>query len=415
MAYEPGGMSEKLGNRYEGRWVAKQLLRLLNEEIRSVTVELIGPEEEGVDLLVVKKNNVRQLQQCKARMANQNSWSVRALATRGILGHLQNHLDRDPQVEFVLVSSIPAQPLGDICDSTRNSNENPLDFYRYQISNIGEARQKTFSEFCAALGLKPGQPEDLAIAFDCLKRTSIELFPDDDNSWTDLLTWAGFLLTGEPETAIDVLLTYAENHHQYRKPIYVDGLRAYLAERHHINARNLSHDHRIAPAVEELKIQFFDSIIPGLIHGEVIPRQETHRIIESLGSGQDVILHGPAGYGKSGILYELSEYLQREKIPFLAVRLDRRIPENTARQFGISMGLPDSPVSSLAGLAARRNAVLILDQLDAIRWTTAHSSAAMDVCKELVRQTKSLRTEGTKILIVGLGSNFAQNPLSGQF
>lgn len=41
MAFEPGGMANKLGNRYEGRWVAKQLLRLLNEEIESVTVNLI--------------------------------------------------------------------------------------------------------------------------------------------------------------------------------------------------------------------------------------------------------------------------------------------------------------------------------------------------------------------------------------
>ena len=26
MAFEPGGLADKLGNRYEGRWVAKQLL-----------------------------------------------------------------------------------------------------------------------------------------------------------------------------------------------------------------------------------------------------------------------------------------------------------------------------------------------------------------------------------------------------
>ena len=43
MAFESGGMANKLGNRYEGRWVAKQLLRLLNEEIHSVIVELICP------------------------------------------------------------------------------------------------------------------------------------------------------------------------------------------------------------------------------------------------------------------------------------------------------------------------------------------------------------------------------------
>ena len=40
MAFEPGGMAEKLGNRYEGRWVAKKLLELLDEQVKSVTVEI---------------------------------------------------------------------------------------------------------------------------------------------------------------------------------------------------------------------------------------------------------------------------------------------------------------------------------------------------------------------------------------
>lgn len=400
MAFEPGGISEKLGNRYEGRWVAKQLLRLLNEEILSVTVELIGPEEQGVDLLVVKKDSVHQLQQCKARYGNQNSWSLKALVTRGIFGHLRNHLSSNPLQEFVLVSSIPAQPLVDICDSARNSNENPQDFYKYQIQAIGKQRHDAFSEFCAALGLKLDQTEGLATTFNYLKRTYIELFPDDRNTWSDLLTWAGFLLTGEPETAIDVLLAYAENHFKYRKPIYADELRVHLAEHHMINSKDLSHDSRIAPAVEELGRQFSESIRPGLIQGEIIPREETQQIIECIGSCQDVVLHGAAGYGKSGILYELSEHLNQTRIPFLTVRLDRRIPDKTAKRFGEEMGLPESPVYSLAGLAAGRKSVLILDQLDAIRWTAAHSSVAMDVCKELVRQKRSLRKQGKNIIIV---------------
>lgn len=33
MPFESGGMSDKLGNRYEGRWVAHQLLSLLDERI----------------------------------------------------------------------------------------------------------------------------------------------------------------------------------------------------------------------------------------------------------------------------------------------------------------------------------------------------------------------------------------------
>lgn len=400
MGFEPGPMADKLGNRYEGRWVAKQLLRLLNEEVMSVTVELIGPDEEGVDLLVVKKDNVRQLQQCKARFGSQDSWSVKALASRGILGHLQIHLRRDPQQEFALVSGLPAQNFADICESARNSNDNVQDFFQYQIQEIGKGRRDAFRDFCNALGLDPGREDDLKEAFSLLKRTYIELFPDDHNTWSDLLTLTGFLLTGDPETAISVLLTYAENNHRYRKPIYADELRIHLAEHHHIYAKRLEHDKRVAPAIEELQRQFSESIRPGLIGRRIIPREETSRIIECIDTEQDVILHGAAGFGKSGVLYELTEYLRRENIPYLPVRLDRRIPKKTAARFGVDMGLPDSPTYSLAGLAAGRKCVLILDQLDAIRWTAAHSSTAMDVCKELARQVRSLHRAKEKIVIV---------------
>lgn len=400
MAFEPGGISEKLGNRYEGRWVAKQLLRLLNEEIESVTVELIGRDERGVDLLVVKNDGTRQLQQCKARCGSRESWTISALHNKEILRHLKHHLVRDPNHKFSLVTAVPAQTFADICESARNSNDNPRDFFQYQVQDISEQRRKVFQDFCEALELDPQKEEDLGKAFDYLKRTHIELFPDDRNTWSDLLAWTSFLLTGEPETAIAVLLTYTENNYKYRKPIYANELRRHLAEEHGIHPRQLEHDYRIAPAIEELQRQFSDSIRPGLINSAIIPREETPRIIESTDKGQDVIVHGAAGNGKSGVLYELTDHLQQQNIPYLPIRLDRRIPKNTARQFGEDIGLPESPAHCLAGLAADRKSVLILDQLDAIRWTAAHSTDAMEVCKELLRQVRSLRGAGKNITIV---------------
>ena len=400
MAFEPGGMSEKLGNRYEGRWVAKQLLRLLNEEIASVTVELIGSDEQGVDLLVVGKDGVRQLQQCKARCGSRESWTISALRNKGILGHLKDHLNRDPNHKFALVTAVPAQTFADICESARNSNDNPKDFFQYQIEAVSEKRRTVFQGFCEAVELDLQKEEELGKAFDYLKRTHIELFPDDRNTWSDLLTHAGFLLTGEPKTAISVLLTYTENNYRYRKPIYADELRRHLAEEHGIHPKQLEHDDRIAPAIEELQRQFSDSIRPGLINSAIIPREEPPRIIESIDKGQDVVVHGAAGNGKSGVLYELTDQLQQQNIPCLPIRLDRRIPRNTARQFGENLGLPESPAYCLAGLAADRKCVLILDQLDAIRWTAAHSFGAMEVCKELLRQVRSLRGAGKNIAIV---------------
>ncbi len=313
MAFEPGGMADKLGNRYEGRWVAKQLLRLLNEEIQSVTIELIGPNEQGVDLLIVKKDGIRQLQQCKARLGSSENWSIADLKNKGILPSLKNHLASDEQREFALISPIPARNLADICESARNSNNNPMDFFKYQIQEIGRDRRELFKGFCTGIDLDPSNELDLALAFSYLKRTYFELFPDDQNTWSDLLTSAGFLLTGEPETIVSALLTYADNEDKYHKQIYPDELRQYLAEKHKIYPKQLQHDRRIGPAIESLQDEFSESIRSGLICNKVIPRNETLQIFELIENGHDVVVHGSAGYGKSGVLYELTEYLEKQK------------------------------------------------------------------------------------------------------
>ena len=99
-----------------------------------------------------------------------------------------------------------------------------------------------------------------------------------------------------------------------------------------------------------------------------------------------VCLHGKGGQGKSGVLYELKELLNEHKIPYLPLRLDRQYPTQSIENFGKACGLPSSPGLCLKTLAGERKAVLILDQLDAIRWTSAHSADAWDIFEELVEE-----------------------------
>lgn len=399
MGFEPGGRADKFGNRHESRWVVKQLLRLLNEEINSVVIESIGDDEKGVDLWVKLKNGTRQAQQCKARNKSKELWSINDLKTKGILNHLQFQLDRDPGTEFVFVSGIPARLLGDICDSARNSTGSPEDFYRYQIRAIGKERRDAFRDFCKALNLNPEDETDRAKSYNYLRRTRFELYPDDNNTRRDLLATVGFLLTGNPETVVATLSTYAENNDRFGTPIYPDKLRDYLGT-HSVYPKQLAHDTRIAPAIEHLRREFDESIRPGLINGNLMKRKETEEILKVLEANGLVVLHGPAGSGKSGVLYELACDIKEKNIPYLPLRLDRRIPEKTAAQFGCDIGLPDSPVNCLVALAGERPCVLILDQLDAIRWTSTHSANALDVCKELIRQVLSFRSDGKSISVV---------------
>jgi len=400
MPFESGGMSDKLGNRYEGRWVAHQLLSLLDEKVHSVTIEAIGDDERGVDLWVQQNDGTREAQQCKARNASKEYWSVADFANRGVLENLQFQLNRDPSYKFVFISSVGSGTFNDICEYSRRSDDNPELFYKAKILQAGNDVQKCFRGFCEALSLDPENEINLNQIFNYLKRTHIQVKSDDQGAYKYLLERIDYLLVGASEEVIlSVLLTYAENKDRLGSPIYVDELRNYLIQQN-IHPRRLDQDTRITPVIQELQNQFEDSIKPYLISGTTIKRSETDRLIKSIEDGKKVILSGAAGYGKSGVLFELTEHLKQKGISYLPIRLDRRQPENTSAQFGKNMGLPDCPAFSLAGMSGERLSVLILDQLDAIRWTSVHSSNALDVCKELVRHIQFLQRDGKKITVV---------------
>lgn len=399
MPFERGGLADKLGNRYEGRWVVTQLLSLLEEKIQSVTIEAIGDDERGVDLWIVLKNGVRQAQQCKARNTSKEYWPISDLIARGVLDKIRFQLDRDLNHQFAFVSSVGSEVFKDICEYARRSNNNAGAFYQEKILKASQDVQTCFRQFCNYLSLDPVKEADLNQAFDYLRRVYINVFPDDQATWQSLLDRMGYLLVGDAETVVAALISYAENKNRFGSPIFVDEVRNYLSD-HGIHPKRLEHDNRIAPAIQELQVQFVESIRPLLIDDTPLQRSETSSLIEAIEEGKNIILSGAAGYGKSGVLFELSLYLQKENIPYLPIRLDRRVPENTAAQFGQQIGLPDSPAFSLSGLAGERKSVLILDQLDAIRWTSSHANNALDVCKELVRHIQSLRSDGKKIAVV---------------
>ena len=227
MAFEPGGYADKLGNRYEGRWVARQLLRLLNEELLYVLVEAVGDDERGVDLWVTRHDGTRQAQQCKARNGSKDAWTVSDLNGRGILSAMRRQLDRHDFHEFALVTAVSASGLGDICQSARDSTGDPQDFYKNQIDAVGEGRRRVFRQFCGSLGLDPGKPYDLAAAYAYLRRTHLLLWADDQSSHEELKAWASMLATGDPTAILALLVEYAESN--LRRNITTNDVRQHLA------------------------------------------------------------------------------------------------------------------------------------------------------------------------------------------
>ena len=403
MAKEPGGYSDKLGNRYEGRWIVKQLLRLLNEELTYVEIEAVGDDEVGVDLWIEDKKGKRFAHQCKMGYKSVSAWSIANLGakskstSKSILENMGFQLDRSTENHFCLVSPLSSPLLSDICGSARFSSGDAESFYQHQIVGIGKEKEACFKQFCERLSLNDQNPLDRQQAYLYLQRFYVEQWPDTLNSLSELKTQAEMLVNGNADTTISVLADYVLDH--LRKKITPQDIWQVLTAQG-LHPRKLSSDPRITPQIEELKTLFDESISPNLINNELIPRKETIEILEALENSAIVIIHGRPGQGKSGVLYELVQHFKQNHHTYLPLRLDRQEPKNSTRQYGQTLDLPESPVRCLEAVSHDSVATLIIDQLDAIRWTSGHSQNALDVCKSLVKEILYLRNNDVKINII---------------
>jgi|GEM_PF-2010551 hypothetical protein len=116
LSFETGGRVDKFGNRYEERWIVKQLLGLLYEEIQSVTIEPIGEIEAGVDLWIRNRDGEIEYQQCKARNANKdiNKDFMMLQLEADVLGSVTVMDFGDPEVKDLPASKVIAiQHLGE--------------------------------------------------------------------------------------------------------------------------------------------------------------------------------------------------------------------------------------------------------------------------------------------------------------
>ncbi len=163
-----------------------------------------------------------------------------------------------------------------------------------------------------------------------------------------------------------------------------------------VSLRRLNNDIRILPRIKVLNEEFLGSFFP--INDSLIQRSEAMHTYDEIKNGTSVIIHGKAGCGKSGVAFELANKLKSEGITYLALRLDRRTPETNAEHYGKILCLSASPMFCLDSISPNNEAVLILDQLDAVRWTNTHSSISLAVCKEIIDEIAHLNKKRAKKL-----------------
>ncbi|MCR4963839.1 MAG: hypothetical protein K6B40_08215 [Firmicutes bacterium] len=401
MSLEPGGRAEKYGDEYENRYLTILLLRVVNESLSNIIVEPIGENSDSVEFITEDKFGISGYYQCKASNKTKPAWSIADLKRYAVFTRIKNILSDNANAHYYFISPLAYNELDEICKRARTTLS-AKDLMDYQLTN--DTIRRTFKDCARAFQLDINCAQDMDAFVALLSRCYFEQCPNGTEAVRDLEERISLMFTGEASEVRILLEQFSNSTGNYGKRISAKDIIDYL-ESLNIHVRITHFDNRILTRIKTLNDIYWDTC--PTINGQLIHREATSKIINRIKEGGSVILHGKAGSGKSGCLQETINQLKQDGILYLAIKLDKIVPETSADEFGRKLGLPESPVYCLARHAGDSPCVLILDQLDVLRWTTSHSATALSICKELISQTEVLNNhEGKSISIVFASRTF---------
>ena len=385
MPYESGGRAGKLGNNYELNWIVLKLIDIVSEKIEAIKIEAIGEEEEGVDVWVRYSNGITEAQQCKGRNASKDYWTLSDLNSRGILKSWKLHLSRDLTTKVSLVSPLPFTNFSDLIYRAK-TNDNAQSFIDYQVNTSSEIKN-LFDNYVKHLGFS--KEKDIRKIINFLSRTVIRQEPSPENEECIRDKVSQYFI-GDTVSIKSKFIDLISRGEIFGRWFTLSDLNSFLAKEK-IELRNLARDDRIVPRIKILNYEYKNSF-KTLDSGLKIRTQfdECKKYIQE---GKSMIIHGKAGNGKSGLTENIIDWCDKGNILHLDLKLDCYIPEDTTQRWGERLGFPASISYCLNAFSKEGNAVLILDQLDALRWTARNSKVSLATCLELIREIRNLNSE----------------------
>lgn len=373
----PGGSSDKLGNRYELWWTVAQLERMLHGEISSIRIE-----DPGIDKaeFVVQVAGHRELHQSK-RSHPSGKWSLASLAAtdigilQAIFGQLRGNND-----EFVFVSESHAGELAELAHracSAQTAHEFEATFLQANDAKEGFERLRRAWQSC-----------DTETAWEILRRVQVR--STDERSLSERVhIGAQSLFLADPNDVCSALRTLAlDSVHQ---TVTRDNLIERLKKGGLVLRRLVDGAHATA-VVTEATTRYLDGTRPRLIRHVLLRRAATDTLLSKIGTDAgDSVVTGRAGTGKTACIVDFVEQLRTRGIPVLAFRLDRIETVSTALDLGKKLGFEESPALILAAAAQGREAVLVVDQLDAVSTTSGRATGFLEAVEGLLIEARALR------------------------
>lgn len=398
MANETAGRNDKLGNRYERNCIIKTILEVVDEKINSCSFECLGKDEVATDILIIDNDGNKTNIQCKERNASNDNWTFGDLKKYDLIKKWKIHLDSNEKTMVSLQTPITFIALTDLCKRAVNNNGDHKLFFENQIKNSSKTFV-AFKSYCKSAGLNFENDNDIRIAMNYLSRTKVEHVPDETLKEL-ILMYIRFLFMGNEEDIYNKFLDLVCNKDIMGHVIDRIFLNKFFKEKN-IILNDLSNDSINFPTIERLNNDYKNSI--NLINNSYIKRSELDYCIDKINDGKSLLIHGKAGYGKSGLTHGLIDYFENNDYVYLAIKLDKKIPENSIKDWSEKLGFNTSFVACLNKFSENRKCVLILDQLDALRWTRNHNKGSIDVCFNIIDEIKNinlLRKEKISVILV---------------
>ncbi|MGT2753570.1 hypothetical protein [Streptococcus ovis] len=388
MPYESGGRADKLGNRYEFNWIVLKLIDIIAEKIEAIKIEPIGEEEQGVDVWIRYKDGHKEAQQCKGRNGSKEYWDLSDLNQKGILRSWKEHLEREPQIKVSLVSPLTFTNLSDLIYRAK-TNDNTQSFIDYQIKTSSSIK-RMFESYVKYFGLSI--EKDISKIINFLSRTIIrqEPYPENEEFIKDKI---GQYFVGDTVGIKSKFIDFILGGENYGRWITFKELELFI-QKENIELRNLARDSRVMLRIKVLNAEYhyrFKTLSSG-----IKIRTELESCINYIQDGKSIIVHGKAGNGKSGLTQNIIDWCDKNNILHLDLKLDSHIPAHSSQRWGEELGFPASISYCLDAFSKEDHSVLILDQLDALRWTARNSKNSISTCLELIKEIQNINLERSK-------------------
>ncbi len=395
---EKGGRACKEGARYEDKCIINQLLDVLYGINYSVTIEPTGEDEIVTDMIVVKADGMKEYIQCKSSNGSKAIWSVSDLISNNLLKGWREHLIKDDNDTCVALMSPCKTELDELIFRANNSGEDAAVFYNSQIGS--NKIKEIYLKYCEGTGIKPliaGKLniEEIKRSIAYLKR--IHMLPWNVNELDSSIERAiQTLFAKNAEHVFGALLSWVVDGDILGEEITSIKITRYL-EKKDIHLK-LQEEGKDILCLSEINRAY--SCRYRYINEKTIIRKEFEDCIKLLDDDKSFVISGCAGVGKSGCTEAIITHCVEQNVPYIAVKLDVSFPRDNACEWGESLGFSASIPIVMHKMSLNSKAVIIFDQLDALRWTQANSYRAIEVCMEVINQVRRLNLERKKKLLV---------------